>query len=560
MRPVTAAATFCATLVDEWQRLGVTDAVVCPGSRSTPMALAIAESPLRLHVHHDERSAAFVALGIGLASGRPAVVLTTSGTATVNLHPAVVEADLAGVPMIVCTADRPSWLQDRGAPQTIRQTDLYGHSVRSAHDPGVPDEAAVAEWRPLATRVHSDSSGSSGRPGPVHLNLAFDEPLTGSPDQLPPTLRTPDDPAGQATQSDELVDAGLLERPEGLAGRGIIISGRSDADVEAVRSLANSLGWPVVAEPRSGSREVADIVHADVFLRHLPTAESLRPQAVLRIGEPPASRVLNEWIAASGAYEVVLADRFIDPWRSADQVLQAPGSLVGAWAAEWSADPTDPAWLERWTHVESVTRAEIARLADSEPLNEIGVARTVMAETPSDAAIVVSSSMPVRDLEWYSSPRADAPVVLSNRGANGIDGVTSTAVGVALTGQRTVALLGDVAFLHDGNGLLGLAGREVDLAIVVIDNDGGGIFSFLPQAKQLATGRFEQLFGTPHGVDLPALIGAHGLDSEEVSTRAALAEAINRPGVHVVVVRSDRGENAALHRLINQTVAESLGD
>ncbi len=554
MRPVTDAATFCATLVDEWGRRGVTDAVVCPGSRSTPLALALADSDLRVHVHHDERSAAFMALGLGLASGRPPVVLTTSGTATVNLHPAVVEADLSGVPMIVCTADRPPWLQGRGAPQTIDQRNLYGPSVRAFHDPGVPDVEQSSTWRDLAGRVWSDAMGPDARPGPVQLNLAFDEPLTGDPGPVPPA-----DEAAQRSRG----PSRRVPWPFEDGVRGVVVVGRTIEDPEAVGTLAAALGWPVVADPRSGIRSATTILHADALLRHPATAERLRPEAVLRVGEPPSSRVLNEWIAASGAFEVGVADRPIDPWMSVDEVVLSLRSdpVLSRWGQglQPPVTPVDPSWIEEWRGCEDVARTQIAAVADVDPLCEPGVARTVASSVPEGGALVLSSSMPVRDVEWYAGPAAPGVEVFSNRGANGIDGVTSTAVGIALTGRHTVALLGDVAFLHDTNGLIGLAERDLDLTLVVVDNDGGGIFSFLPQARDLSSERFEQLFGTPHGVDLSGLAAAHGLVGRTVANRSDLADAIDGTGPRIVLVRTDRTENTAVHDAINAAVADALG-
>ncbi len=550
MRPVTAAATFCATLVDEWIRLGVTDAVVCPGSRSTPMALAIADSNLRLHMHHDERSAAFMALGIALASGRPAIILTTSGTATVNLHPAVVEADLSGVPMIVCTADRPPWLHGRGAPQTIDQRHLYGTAVRAFHDPGVPDGEQSSTWRMLARAVHADSLVARDRAGPVQLNLSFDEPLTGGPDELPPVLSESDPPATPDAPG----------QPERLTGRGVIVAGRSHLDSADVLRLATEAGWPILADPRSRLDRSARcvVVHPDSILRHEPTAAALRPEMVLRIGEAPSSRVVNEWLRDCGAHEVVVADRHLDPWVSADEVIVTLRSdALAGWSFAVSAEP---AWLDGWVHAEERAAAAIASVVDDGLLSEPAAARCVFDVSAPGTAIVLSSSMPVRDAEWYAEPAAAGVEVYANRGANGIDGVTSTAVGVALAGRRTVAILGDVAFLHDSNGLLGLAQRHLDLTLVVVDNNGGGIFSFLPQAKVLSVGRFEQLFGTPHGVDLPGLAKAHGLPCHTVRSGAALSSALQTDGTQIVLVETDRGANVAVHEAINAAVAASLDD
>lgn len=574
--PATVTATFCATLVDEWVRAGITDVVVAPGSRSTPMALALAaRTELALHVHHDERAAAFVALGLGLASGRPAVVLTTSGTAAVELHPAVVEAHQAGVPLLVVTADRPPELRDVGAPQTVDQTRLFGGSVRWFAEPGPPVAAAVGSWRSLGARAVAEATHGTGGPGPVHLNLGFREPLVGSSAPLPPGRADggPWHTSGGArlalarAGSDRL--ASLLD-----ADRGVIVAGEGCGDPAAVLALAGATGWPVLGDARSGCRLAGHpvVAHADAVLRHGATADALCPDVVLRLGALPASKVLATWLAASGATQVVVEPhgRWIDPDRTAHHVLHADPTAVTTALARTVARPGREDWMGRWVEAEAAASEAIDAVLGGHPeATEPGTARTVVAALPEAATLVVSSSMPVRDVEWYGAvatgPGA-GPRVLANRGANGIDGVVSTAVGVALAarpvGTPTVVLVGDVAFLHDTNALLGLADRGVDLTIVVVDNDGGGIFSFLPQAGALAAERFEQLFGTPHGVDPAALAAAHSVTTEEVGgaddLASVLVAALGRGGVTVVRVPTDRAANVVLHDELHAAVAAAL--
>jgi 2-succinyl-5-enolpyruvyl-6-hydroxy-3-cyclohexene-1-carboxylate synthase len=581
-------ATFCTTLVDEWARAGVTDAVVCPGSRSTPMAVALAvDERIRVHVHHDERSGSFMALGLGRATGRPAVVLTTSGTAVAELHPAMVEADLDRVPLIAVTADRPPELRDVGAPQTIDQTHLFGRSTRWFADPGPPAADAVWSWRSLAARVVMEATGSPS--GPVHLNLPFREPLVGSPLPLPEgraDLRPWHERIETAlAPSEEWAE--LVTRLEGR--RGVIVAGAGIERMEHVLGLAGAIGWPVLADPRSGCRvDHPNVVgHADALLRVDGAHRS--PDVVVRLGAPPASKVLNQWLASLAPSALqVLVDRdgtWLDPDRTAAVVVSAEPGLFCALLG-WLADPeitqlheiewggalpkwaaTPQGWVALWRAADDAAEAAIAgTLAGHENVTEPGVARAVAASVPFGGALVVSSSMPVRDLEWFAGSLPGI-TVHANRGANGIDGVVSTAVGVALAGAPTALLIGDVALLHDTNGLLGLADRGVDLCIVVVHNDGGGIFSFLPQASSLAPERFEQLFGTPHGVDLTTLAVAHGLpvlealddESAEVAVRAALAAG----GVHLVLVRTDRAANVELHEQLHAATAgavrEALG-
>ncbi|HEX4984376.1 MAG TPA: 2-succinyl-5-enolpyruvyl-6-hydroxy-3-cyclohexene-1-carboxylic-acid synthase, partial [Ilumatobacteraceae bacterium] len=456
---MSVAATFCATLVDEWVRLGVRHGVVAPGSRSTPMAVALASNrDIAVHVVHDERVAAFVALGIGL-DGVPAVLLCTSGTAAANFHPAVVEAGLSDVPMLVVTSDRPPELRDVGAPQTIDQTHLYSRAVRWFHDPGVPDVAGSSTWRSLAFRAVN-----AARHGPVHLNLPFREPLTGTPGELPP-------PSGREPVSpdvDHPADAtpGAISSTPGagaVAGeaarhvidrqRGVIIAGgRSGVPVARVAALADATGWPVLADPTSGARSLpAAVTTFDSLLRHRDFADAHTPEVVVRIGRQPASRVLAEWITRSSSVVVqVGGPGVVDPGHDVAFVCRIDDldGLRGSSGTTWSA---------RWRHAEARALEAIeAALAAEESLTEPGVAHVIAASLPDGVGLVVASSMPVRDLEWYGGPPAHAH---ANRGANGIDGVVSTALGRTLAGVPTVALVGDIAFVHDSNALVGLSAR-----------------------------------------------------------------------------------------------------
>lgn len=551
---VAVQATFCATLVDQWIRDGVRHAVVAPGSRSTPMALALAaRDELTVHVLHDERSAAFVALGIGRIDGAPAVLLCTSGTAATHFHGAVVEAHLSGVPMLVLTADRPPELRDVGAPQTIDQTQLYGVAVRWFHDPGVPASVAAGSWSALARQAIVASLGA--HPGPVHLNLPFREPLVGVPSPLPEARLGAFERGAPSVSSASVASVvRVLDAP-----RGVIVAGAGIDDPDAVARLAEVLAWPVLADPRSGLRGRAGVVCAsDGLLRDAGFAAAHRPDVVLHLGEPPASKVVGQWLAALDAPQVLAVDRpvVIDPWaRVTHRLVGSIGAVATDLRAVIDRRPAGT-WLDSWLSADRAAEATIdAVLGGCSELTEPAAARAL---SRFDGVVVVASSMPVRDVEWFGHPDQRAQVV-ANRGANGIDGTIATAIGVAAASSRpTAVLLGDIALVHDSSSLAALAGRGLDVRIVVLDNDGGGIFSFLPQAAELPGNRFEQLFGTPHGTDVVTLAAAHGLPSATVTTVTELEQWLDRPGPWLVRVPTERNANVELHRRLNEAVVSGV--
>ncbi len=566
---VTAAATFCATLVDEWVHQGVTDAFVAPGSRSTPLAIALAaDDRIAVHVFHDERSAAFAGLGHGLASGRAGIVLCTSGTAAAHFHAAIIEASLSSVPMIVCTANRPPELWDVGAPQTIDQDKLYGTSPRWYHQPGVPDASTAATWRPLARRSVAESSGWNGPAGPVHLDLSFRDPLVGAAGPLPgrrnavPTVsetHAPDSVAvGRLATSDAMRVGHMIRAVDPRRG-GVIVAGRGAGDPDAVLRLGERLGWPVLSDHRSGCRVAGrSIVHNDAILRVGAFAEAHPPAMVLRLGEVLTSKVTEQWLAAVDGPTVVAATgRWIDPAQVADLVIT--GSHLADQLLTLDLGDRSPA-ADEWLAADRLAAAAIASTIEVEAeVTEPAVACRALAALGAINAVgptptlVVSSSMPVRDVEWYGPPTPGVRVLV-NRGANGIDGVVSTAIGVALSGAPTICLIGDIALLHDSTALIALAGRPLDLTVLVVDNDGGGIFSFLPQRTQLETARFEQLFGTPHGTDLLALAAAHGLQTADLGSDTDLTPR----GVRVIRATTDRNANTAFHAQLNGAVEAAL--
>ena len=546
-------ARFCATLVDQWVRLGLRHAVLAPGSRSTPMALALVErADVEVHVFHDERGASFAALGIALATGVPAVLLCTSGTAATHFHAAVVEAHQSGVSMVVLTADRPPELHGVGAPQTIDQTNLYGRAVRWFHDPGVARADDSGSWRSVASTAWGRACGDM--PGPVHLNLPFREPLVGVATDLPVAER--DEPAASHFfDFEEMLD--LLDTP-----RGVIVAGNGVDAPRSVQELAEATGWPVLADPLSGCQTLESaVVRFDALLRHAGFATGHVAEVVLQLGMPPASKVLAQWLAASGARHIAVSPAGLvsDPNLVGARQVQAPiGELCSAVATKVSG-LVDVTWLDGWVAADRLVREVLDGALDVSPrLSEPGTARAVTARVPGGSHLVVASSMPVRDVEWFGTPRSDI-TVHANRGANGIDGVIATAIGVALgSGAPTTVMLGDVAFCHDMSSLTALQRRDLDLTIVVTDNDGGAIFSFLPQATSLPADRFERVFGTPHGTDIVEVARALGLRAYTAETADDLAAAFDEPDTCVVRVASNRGDNVDVHAALNAAVVAAL--
>jgi 2-succinyl-5-enolpyruvyl-6-hydroxy-3-cyclohexene-1-carboxylate synthase len=572
---------WARALLEELVRGGVRHAVVCPGSRSSPLALACQRvEGLKTWSVIDERCAGFFALGVGKHSRAPAVVVATSGTAGAHFYPAVIEAAMAHVPLIVLTADRPLELQGWGAPQTIPQARLFGEFSRLFADLGLPEasDAAVAHLRATASRAVTMALRAPR--GAVHLNVPFREPLAPTPEPfgeerlsalardgrpgmpmtriLPPTRQ----PAPQAI--------------EGLRGRiasterGIIVCGPRDEEdgfAEAIATLSQATGYPVIAEAASQARYgggPATLSLYDALLRHPPFAQAQKPELVLRFGGGLTPKGPQQWLDASGAHVVLFSDEgaLFDPSHRAAQVIE--GSAVAACEAlsRGMSRGLGP-WAQGFLHAERIARNELeAAFAERSELTEPRIAREVVAALPAGANLFVSSSMPIRDVDAFA-PAGSVPLrVLSNRGANGIDGIVSSALGVAVaSGRPTVLLTGDLAFLHDVGGLLTAHRHRLSLTVVVVNNDGGGIFSFLPIAN--ATEHFEPLFGTPHGVELSHAAALYGAVFHRPDSPGALRTSVMvglEGGLHLIEARTDRRGNVEYHRQLFARMAAALGE
>ena len=518
---------------------GVTDVVVSPGSRSTPLAVSARnQEQLRVTVQLDERVGGFCALGMAKASGRPVALVSTSGTAAANYLPAVVEAHHSGVPLVVCTADRPSELRAAGAGQTIDQVKLYGDHVRwYAETPCDFDDPEY--FARLAVRA-ATTAGAGPNRGPVHLNWPFRKPLEpqGSIPRFEPSVGQPIAPVQPLVDAD--VDA--VRR---LAGRrGLIVSGALDlvdAGAAVIVGFAEAAGWPVVADAGSQLRGRGPMV-LDGAEWVLGRAD-LAPDVLVRIGGPPSNRAVIEFVESCPASDRLLVDprrRWEDPsfrWTAA--LASDPVALLGAAATQMGS--ANDVWAVSWIEAANDAWDRAEAVLGPDGLLEPRLVSTLVRALPTEVALYASSSMPVRDVTSFWPPDALPRRVLVNRGANGIDGVVSSALGASLAlDQPVAALVGDVALLHDIGGLLAASLSGADLTVVVPNNDGGGIFSLLPLADRGSDIHFEELFHTPHGVSLGDLANGLGVHYHQVEEADELADAVAKAsGVTVIEVPID---------------------
>ena len=578
MDPANRNTALASALVEELARCGVRHAVLSPGSRSTPLAVALGREPgIELSVIIDERSAAFFALGAAQAGGAPVALLCTSGTAAANFHPAVCEADESAVPLIVLTADRPPELRGIGAGQTIDQLKLYGDAVRWFCEVGTheADDAGLLHYRYVACRGFAAARGEP-RPGPVHLNLAWREPLAPLPEEEAVTASDPLALAGRDVRpltavaqsgggpGDFVLDE--LARHVGEAESGVIVAGRQTDPAlrEPLAALARAAGFPILAEPTSqlrlGPHDRSLVVSAyDALLRD-DGFRRAGPGLVLRFGEMPASKPLRAWLESGG--EQIAVDPlggWNEPTRRAAALVRADPVALAAGLAERLAGASRPA-PERWLAADRAAREAIAaELARAEEPTEPGL-QLALGEAYSDGDLVyTASSMPIRDQESFLPPGGADVLFLSNRGANGIDGLVSSGIGAArATGRPTVIVTGDLGLLHDLGGLAALEGVEAPVRIVVVHNDGGGIFHFLPQAGALGEDEFDRLLGTPRGIDAAAAAGLFGLRHQRLASLAELGDAL-AAGTGLIEVPADRRANVELHRRLNEAAGAALG-
>jgi 2-succinyl-5-enolpyruvyl-6-hydroxy-3-cyclohexene-1-carboxylate synthase len=547
----------CArALVDELVHGGVRHACVSPGSRSTPLALALARTPgVIVHVHLDERSSGFVGLGIAKYLREPAAIACTSGTAATELLPAVVEASQSRTPLIVLTADRPPRLRGTGANQTIDQVNLFGRYARAYLEPPVPGGTDDADrWQEAGRRAVLASGG--GRPGPVHVNCPFDEPLLPTVVEgtvaVRPTVM-PEPMVFDPKLDPEPVDDDVRRAAAELSGaRVVVVIGASlwIPPVETV-DLARRLGWPVLAEPVSDVRradpEMGSVLAAgQALIRCQSFLDRHRPEVVLQVGANPASRATQSLVGAANRLVVVDALHLDpDPEGRADLRIRCSPDRLARRLAAGHVEPAPNDWAASWRAVDATVRRVVDESldADDEP-TELRLARDVAAWLPVDGTLFVGNSMPIRDVDYAMAPHGGLRVI-ANRGASGIDGLVSTAIGVASQAEGTVAaLIGDLSFVYDAGALLWNGRRGPDMTFVLPNNGGGAIFSFLGQ-RDLP--ELESLFTTPHGLDLGAICVAAGAGHERVERMVELGPALDRSasagGVRVVEVTIDPVRN-----------------
>ncbi len=546
---------LAVTLADELAQCGVTEAVISPGLHSGLLAHAFYQHPdLRLHVRIDERSAAFLALGLARASGRPVAIACTSGTATANCYPAILEAHHARVPLIVLTTDRKPEMRGTGANQTTDQVKMFGSApVFFAELESAPiDETTSRYWRSVLARA-----AAAAADGPVHLNIMLRDPLddaTDAPGQS--------QPAG-ASQGPERRQRIRVTRsapqPQSLdiPARGVVVVGDGAADPDGAVAFAEQAGWPLLAEPQTGSRHGSHAITTYGYLLAHPAFRSLaQPEMLVSVGRPGVNLALLDYLGSVREHVIVdPAPDWADPARTATQVISCLGPPRQARA--------DPGWLRLWRDADKAAISALDRTLDQAQVTEPRIARDLADAIPAGSLLFAASSMPIRDVERTMRPRRDLRI-LANRGLSGIDGAVSSAIGAALAHQadkpaRAYALLGDLSLLHDQNGLItGDSPARPDLVIIVINNNGGGIFSMLPQEEPIDG--FETFFGTPHGVSIAQVAAATGWPYIRADTMEELFLALKEPGPRLVEVVTDRHANAAFHRTLAAAVGSAIAE
>lgn len=571
-----ALSYYLGAFVDELTRLGVYETVISPGSRSTPLAMLMAEHErMKTYVHVDERSAAYFALGIAKAKRRPVAILCTSGTAAANYWPAVSEAFHSRVPLLILTADRPHELRDVGAPQAMNQLNLFGSFTKEFIEMALP-EASERMYQYVRTTAARAISMMKGEPsGPVHMNFPLREPLI--PDFSLPNLWE----GGKIGRTNQYTSvmfgnsvlppfqaASLSDRLSSME-KGLIVCGEMNdpSFADEVASFAAAYQYPILADPlsnvRSGQHEKENVLECyDAFLRN-EEIQSWQPDIIIRFGPMPVSKALTQYIQSktSAVHLVVEKGGWRDPALITSEMLYADEvSVCRQLTAFARTKQGETAWLRMWRDVNALAREHLSSAGSDEEVFEGRVIMELADVLPDQSALFVGNSMPIRDADTFFLTRDKKINILANRGVNGIDGIVSTALGASTHYEPLVLVLGDLSFYHDLNGLLAAKLHNLNATIVVINNDGGGIFSFLPQYAEKK--HFETLFGTPLGLDYEHVVTMyHGVFSRPTTWeqfRSAVTEAIGSNGLHVIEVRTNRESNLQMHRSLWSTISASV--
>ncbi|KMJ57710.1 2-succinyl-5-enolpyruvyl-6-hydroxy-3-cyclohexene-1-carboxylate synthase [Bacillus sp. LL01] len=569
---------YLAAFVDELVKSGLENVVISPGSRSTPIALLMAEHPdLHVTVLIDERSAAFYALGLAKTSNKPVAILCTSGTAATNYYPAIVEAYQSRLPLIVLTADRPHELRDVGAPQAIDQLKMYGDYVKWFVEMSIPQDtpAMVRYARTMAARAAGASLSAPG--GPVHLNFPLREPLI-------PDLDAVDLWTKYKKNNESIVEVNvgeyaisyekasyfaklLSEREKGVIVCGEIPQSKTSAFTDAITKLSEALQYPIFADPlsglRTGSHSKNTIVEGyDAFLRPDEVKEALQPEVIIRFGAMPVSKFLMQYISKSSHAIQIIVDGdggWRDPTLEATYMVHAEETRFCEEVAKQLEPRATCEWLDLIKSLNDKTKMALS-VGQVDSMFEGRIITELQALLPDKSAIFVGNSMPIRDVDTFLHSNDKKLAVLANRGANGIDGVVSTALAASNAYKNLVLVIGDLSFYHDMNGLLAAKLEKLNVTIVLVNNNGGGIFSFLPQSK--VEKHFETLFGTPTHMDYEHAVrlydGKYTPAPNWHDFRAAVVDSLNRGGLKVIEVPTNRKENEELHRELWKNVSQEM--
>ncbi|WP_456277888.1 2-succinyl-5-enolpyruvyl-6-hydroxy-3-cyclohexene-1-carboxylic-acid synthase [Bacillus sp. AK128] len=561
---------YLATFIEGLVKAGVEDVVISPGSRSTPIAILMEEHPtLKTWMNIDERSAAFFALGIAKASRKPVAMLCTSGTAAANYFPAIVEATQAKVPLIVLTADRPHELRDVGAPQAINQIELYGKYSKWFVEMALPESSTNMLHYAFTVASRAVTTSLSSPAGVVHINFPLREPLLPNLEELQWNVI-------------EMEKTVLLPSSEGLPhniypilpqltkGRGVIVCGPHDQEgfPEAVTTLAEKLGYPVLADPlsqvRSGKHKKEMVIDCyDTILKSNKMFQELKPDIIIRFGAMPVSKVLMQFITQSAPSYQLIVDQdegWRDPTLSATHFIHMnEKDFCHQLSLNIDKALTESKYFEMWKKANEIVKPVLSSEV-AEFHFEGDVVRRLMNKLEDDVSLFIGNSMPIRDIDTFFFVSDHQTRLFANRGANGIDGIISTALGVSTKEKRLILLVGDLTFYHDLNGLLASKLHRLPITIILVNNNGGGIFSFLPQAKEEK--HFEQLFGTPVHLDYEKVVSMYDGQYTKVSSwedfEEEVAKGLSREQLSVIEVPTAlRSENVVLHReLWNQAVKE----